>query len=158
MTKVCSYFNKVFKVLFEPCDELEKALLQRQPFESYSQLIDAAQEEISKMSESQRIAVVNAHPRIGAPKQSLSAMSALEQGSQEPNFENVLRILKTLNEAYENKFGFKFVVFVNGRPRSEIVKVLENRLLNDRLDELETGLKDMINIARDRLAKLSSGV
>jgi 2-oxo-4-hydroxy-4-carboxy-5-ureidoimidazoline decarboxylase len=67
----------------------------------------------------------------------------------------VLEQLARLNHEYEEKFGFKFVVFVNGRSRAIIVDILKARLENGREQELETGLRDMILIARDRLNKLA---
>ena len=63
-------------------------------------------------------------------------------------------ILAELNKTYEDQFGFKFVVFVAGRPRREIIPILEARLNNQPDQELETGLREMMKIARDRLKKL----
>ena len=40
----------------------------------------------------------------------------------------VLAELAELNKTYEEKFGFRFVVFVNRRPRAEILPVLRERL------------------------------
>ena len=57
-----------------------------------------------------------------------------------------------LNEAYEQRFGFRFVVFVNKRAKAEIVNVLRRRLGNNREQELRSGLRDMFLIARDRYA------
>jgi 2-oxo-4-hydroxy-4-carboxy-5-ureidoimidazoline decarboxylase len=62
----------------------------------------------------------------------------------------VLAELAQLNRAYENRFGFRFVVFVNRRSRAEIVPVLRERLGRTRDQELETGLRELVAIARDR--------
>jgi 2-oxo-4-hydroxy-4-carboxy-5-ureidoimidazoline decarboxylase len=58
--------------------------------------------------------------------------------------------LAYLNQVYEEKFGFRFVVFVAGRPKSEVLEVLRERLERTREDELETGLEELVAIARDR--------
>ena len=58
--------------------------------------------------------------------------------------------LAYLNQVYEEKFGFRFVVFVAGRPKAEILEVLRERLERDREQELETGLEELVAIARDR--------
>src|SRR5256885_1860242 len=64
-------------------------------------------------------------------------------------------ILQELNNKYEEKFGFRFVIFVNGRSRKEIIPILQDKLGNGNKDEeLERGLLDMMNIATDRLKKL----
>jgi 2-oxo-4-hydroxy-4-carboxy--5-ureidoimidazoline (OHCU) decarboxylase len=92
------------------------------------------------------IEALNAHPRIGARR--LSPASAREQGGGEDPA--VLAELATLNEAYEEKFGFRFVVFVNRRPKSEILRVLRRRLARSRREELRTGVAELVAIARDR--------
>ena len=62
----------------------------------------------------------------------------------------VLDELDRLNRAYEKKFGFRFVVFVNRRPRREIVPVLRERLQRTREQELETAVDELVQIAIDR--------
>ena len=94
------------------------------------------------LSDAEKRAVLDAHPAIGAKR--LSARSAAEQGSDEAPE------LAALNQAYEARFGFRFVVFVNGRPNSEIVGVLEERLERTREEELATALDELVAIAVDR--------
>ena len=97
--------------------------------------------------------ILNAHPRIGEVK-GLSLLSSAEQAARATPAE-VLQDLARLNAEYESKFGFKFVVFVNGRSREEIVPELRRRLLGHADSERATGIKDMVLIARDRLRKMA---
>lgn len=90
--------------------------------------------------------VLDAHPAIGA--RATSARSAAEQGTDDDPA--VLAELAELNAAYERRFGFRFVVFVNRRPRREIVPVLRERLERTREEELETGVDELVRIAVDR--------
>lgn len=62
--------------------------------------------------------------------------------------------LAMLNELYEQRFGFRYVIFVAGRPRDEIVPLLEHALYNDREVELRRAVDDAIYIAGDRLRRL----
>jgi 2-oxo-4-hydroxy-4-carboxy--5-ureidoimidazoline (OHCU) decarboxylase len=101
---------------------------------------------LEELPETEKIEVLNAHPAIGA--RNGSARSMREQGSDEDPV--LLSALARLNKTYEQKFGFRFVVFVNQRPRSEIVHVLRERLQNRRDDELATGLDELVAIALDR--------
>jgi len=162
-----SSFLEAANTLFETAPPLAKALWSnRQNLKSYEQLIKYAGEVNDKLSPAERIEVINAHPRIGAkPSESeLSALSYLEQGlagenknhsqSEKQKLEAVYEQLGRLNTDYEQKFGFKFVVFVNGRSKAQIVPVIEERLHNSKEQELETGLRDMLLIAEDRLKKL----
>jgi 2-oxo-4-hydroxy-4-carboxy-5-ureidoimidazoline decarboxylase len=55
-----------------------------------------------------------------------------------------------LNREYEDRFGFRFVVFVNRRPKSEIVPVLRERLTRSRDEELDTAVQELVAIAEDR--------
>jgi 2-oxo-4-hydroxy-4-carboxy--5-ureidoimidazoline (OHCU) decarboxylase len=101
---------------------------------------------LAKLSEEEKIEALDAHPAIGA--RTLSARSAEEQGaSGDPA---VLSELAYLNQIYQEKFGFRFVVFVAGRSKREVLEVLRDRIANTREEELETGCRELVAIARDR--------
>jgi len=80
-----------------------------------------------------------AHPRIGE--------RSPEQHGDDPE---VLTELARLNRAYEEKFGFRFIVFVNRRARAELLPVLRERLERTKEEELDTALHELVAIARDR--------
>ena len=101
-------------------------------------------------TEAEKLEALNAHPAIGA-RSGLSARSAAEQGADADPV--ILTELAYLNQVYEEKFGFRFVVFVNGRPKTEILEVLRGRLERAREEELETALRELVAIARDRWEK-----
>jgi 2-oxo-4-hydroxy-4-carboxy--5-ureidoimidazoline (OHCU) decarboxylase len=105
-----------------------------------------AREVASRLSDDDKKEVLDTHPAIGA--KATSARSQAEQGSDDDPA--VLAELAELNRAYEERFGFRFVVFVNRRPRREIVPVLRERLERTRAQELETGVDELVQIAVDR--------
>jgi 2-oxo-4-hydroxy-4-carboxy--5-ureidoimidazoline (OHCU) decarboxylase len=106
-----------------------------------------AHDVIAGLSEEDKLAALNAHPAIGA-RGKLSARSAAEQGGDaEPA---VLTELAYLNQVYEEKFGFRFVVFVNRRPKPKILEVLRARLERTREEELDTAVEELVAIAEDR--------
>ena len=109
--------------------------------------LERAGEVFAGLDEDEKLEAVNAHPAIGG--RDLSLRSAAEQGS-EPTDPAVLTELAYLNQVYEEKFGFRFVVFVNRRPKSEIVPILQERLARTREEELDTALHELVAIARDR--------
>ena len=102
-----------------------------------------AREIVRELSDAEKKEVLDAHPAIGA-KAGLSARSAAEQGTDEAPE------LDELNRAYEEKFGFRFVVFADGRPKREIVPILRERLGRPREEELATALDQLVSIAEDR--------
>ena len=99
-----------------------------------------------ELSDEERKEILDAHPAIGGKPS--SARSAREQGTDDDP--EVLARLAELNRAYEDKFGFRFVVFVNGRPRREIIPLLEERLQRTREEELATGVDELVQIAVNR--------
>ncbi len=117
-------------------------------------IVASARGLIAQMSERERIAVLNAHPRIGADPASLSVLSRYEQGGA--GVLETLRDLVRMNDEYEGRFGFRFVVFVAGRSKSEIVPVLRERLRRTRAQELATGIDEFLAIARDRLERTAT--
>ena len=102
---------------------------------------------IDGLSAAEKHEVLDAHPAIGQ-KDGLSARSAAEQGTDDDP--EVLAELARLNAAYEERHGFRFVVFVNRRPKAEILEVLRARIDNPTDEELETALHELVAIAIDR--------
>jgi 2-oxo-4-hydroxy-4-carboxy--5-ureidoimidazoline (OHCU) decarboxylase len=105
-----------------------------------------ARELAYELTDDEKKDVLDAHPAIGA--KATSARSAREQGTDDDPA--VLAELAELNRAYEEKFGFRFVIFVNHRPRREIVPILRERLERTHADELQTGVDELVQIAVDR--------
>jgi 2-oxo-4-hydroxy-4-carboxy--5-ureidoimidazoline (OHCU) decarboxylase len=105
-----------------------------------------ARDVIAQLSEEDKLEALNAHPAIGSRK--LSERSAAEQGSDADPV--ILTELAYLNQVYEEKFGFRFVVFVNRRPKAAILEVLRQRLERTREEELDTAVEELVAIAEDR--------
>ena len=117
-------------------------------------IVAEARRVIGRLDEAAQIEILNAHPRIGADAATLSERSRAEQGAAADA--TTLRELAALNEAYERKFGFRFVVFVAGRPKHDILPVLRERLERTHDVELATGLAEYLRIARDRLERIDA--
>ena len=105
-----------------------------------------AREIARTLTDEEKKEVLDAHPAIGARR--LSKRSAAEQGTDEDPA--VLAELADLNRAYEERFGFRFVVFVNRRPKTDLVPILRDRLERTREHELATALDELVSIAEDR--------
>jgi 2-oxo-4-hydroxy-4-carboxy--5-ureidoimidazoline (OHCU) decarboxylase len=126
-------------------------------FEGRTRFVELLAELENPLGEARRVArqdltpaqkreVLDAHPAIGASK--LSARSAAEQGADADPA--VLAELDRLNREYEARHGFRFVVFVNRRPKAEILDVLRERIGNPTDEELATALGELVSIAEDR--------
>ena len=102
---------------------------------------------VRDLTEDEKLEALNAHPAIGQ-RAGLSARSAAEQGADaDPE---VLDELARLNRDYEERFGFRFVVFVDRRPKAEILEVLRERIRRTREQELDTAVEELVAIAEDR--------
>jgi len=115
------------------------------PYDSTTELIARMRAVLPTLTEAEKVATLNAHPRIGEDPRHLSQRSLQEQGA------GAVPELDRLNAEYERRFGFRFVVFVNRRPKARIVEVLQDRLHRSREEEMEEGLRAIVAIAEDRL-------
>lgn len=143
--------------LFEAAPRFLARLVDERPFDDDAALIAAAHDLARALPEDEQIELLDAHPRIGADPATVSELSHAEQGygrAEPPEEPWIGEELEALNAAYERVFGFRFVVFVAGRPRSAIVPILEASLRDERVSELRRGLDDVVYIAADRLATL----
>ena len=101
--------------------------------------LERAEEIALTLDDRDKAAALAQHPRIGEPSP--------EQRGDDPA---TLTDLAYLNQVYEEKFGFRFVVFVAGRSREAILEVLRDRIANTREEELDTGMRELVAIAQDR--------
>jgi 2-oxo-4-hydroxy-4-carboxy--5-ureidoimidazoline (OHCU) decarboxylase len=126
--------------LFEGRTRLVEKLAQR------DDPLASAHDVIAGLTQEEKLEALNAHPAIGA--KSRSARSAAEQGDDDDP--QTLAELERLNAEYEERFGFRFVVFVNRRAKSEIVPILRERIERTREEELDTAVQELVAIAEDR--------
>jgi 2-oxo-4-hydroxy-4-carboxy-5-ureidoimidazoline decarboxylase len=106
-----------------------------------------------------QLALLQAHPDLAgrlAVQGGLTRQSASEQagvGLDRCSPEEFAAFTR-LNQAYQAKFGFPFIIAVKGRSRAEILAAFERRLANSPSEEFRTALDEVHEIARFRLAAL----
>jgi 2-oxo-4-hydroxy-4-carboxy--5-ureidoimidazoline (OHCU) decarboxylase len=142
--------------LFEGAPHFLDRLAGARPFGDVDEMLRRARVIALSMPESEQIELVDAHPRLGGPPESVSALSHSEQGYDRETTEAIADLAR-LNEAYEARFGFRFCVFVAGRSRAELVPVIEAALNATRSDEIRRAVIDVVAIAGDRYRKLTAG-
>ena len=149
-------FRAELTPLFEGAPRFLQRLAAARPFGSDELLLRRARQIAAGMPEAEQVELLAAHPRMGADPASMSRLSVAEQGFGDETATHIGHDLARLNDAYERTFGFRFVIFVAGRPRAAIVALLEAALSADRDGELRRGLDDVVSIAADRLRQLRS--
>ena len=141
---------------FEGAPRFLARLAAARPFGDESTLFARAAEIAATMPEDEQLELIDAHPRLGAPPASVSAASFREQG-YDADTSAAIADLERLNRAYEERFGFRFCVFVAGRSRPELVPVLAAALRAEPDAEIRRALGDVVAIARDRARRAGSG-
>ena len=158
-------FRQAVAPLFEGAGTFLDALADARPFADHESFFAAAEATALALDEAAAIELLDAHPRLGAPPGSVSALSFVEQGydrvdadaAAERERARVDAELARLNEAYEQTFGFRYCVFVAGRPRAVLLDAFAEALTHDRDAELRRGLVDVVRIAQDRYRTLREG-
>ncbi len=144
--------------LFEGAPRFLARLDAAGPFVDDAELFARARAIAHAMPEAEQIELIDAHPRLGAPPGSVSAMSYREQGYDRGAGTpvDVAAELERLNDAYEAGHGFRYCVFVAGRSREELLPGFAAALDADRDAEIHRALDAVVDIAMDRHAKLSA--
>lgn len=146
-------FAAVVGPLFEDAPGYLALLAAARPFATWDTLFDRAEEIALSAPQAVQVELLAAHPRIGAPPGTVSSLSYREQGYDREQ-QQAIEALGALNDAYEARFGFRYVIFVAGRPRSAIVPLLEHALGQAEDAERARGLRDVVAIARARAATM----
>ena len=126
-------------------------------YESWADVLARGEELARTLPEDEQLELIDGHPRIGALPSSVSATSFREQGyGREPGTAELQAKLDRLNDEYESRFGFRFVIFVNGRSRAAVAELMEQHLECAPEQEKSRALSDVFAIARHRLADLGN--
>jgi 2-oxo-4-hydroxy-4-carboxy--5-ureidoimidazoline (OHCU) decarboxylase len=149
-----SEFADALAQLFEPAPKFAARLASERPFASDTVLLEAAARIARALPEADQVALINAHPRVGAQPAGLSAHSRREMGGAEQVADEELA---ALNAAYEARFGFRYLVFVAGRRRADLIPGFRTALHRKRNEELRRAVHDTLAIAADRLHRLREG-
>ncbi len=139
--------------LFEGAPAFLGRVVAARPFGSWPRLFERARAIAHAMPEREQVELIDGHPRLGAAPASVSAMSYREQGYDREGARatrDVAGELARLNDAYEARFGFRYCVFVAGRPREALLPEMEAALTADRDAELHRALDAVVDIAQDR--------
>ena len=158
-------FAATMAPLFEGAPRFLGRLAMARPFGSLERLFERAREIAHAMPMAEQVELIDAHPRLGAPPESVSALSFLEQGYEREAAEaaaleagteraRVAAELDRLTGAYEATFGFRYCVFVAGRSRADLLPDLAAALGADRRSEVSRAMDAVVDIAIDRAAKL----
>jgi 2-oxo-4-hydroxy-4-carboxy-5-ureidoimidazoline decarboxylase len=138
-----------------------EAMLARRPFVSDDRLLALARDVWFNLTPDDWREAFAHHPRIG-DRASLQArfpkthhLSEREQAAVALASDVTLAALERSNLAYEERFGYTFIVCATGKTAEEMLNLLEERFDNPPEIEIRTAAEEQARITAVRLASLS---
>ena len=150
-----SSFVNAIGWVFERSPWVAERAWAHRPFATINALHDAMTRELAAAGADERLALLRAHPDLGA-KVKMSSASLSEQAGAglERLTPAEFDTLHRLNAAYREKFGFPFLYAVKGSTKHDILNALETRLALAPDEELNEALRQVSRIARFRLEEM----
>ena len=130
------------------------------PYETLEALLARADDVWWSLDRSDWLEAFRSHPKIGEKKAAdkVSAQSQQWSGQEQSGLtdasQETTNSLAALNEAYEQKFGFIFIICATGKTSDEMLSALRERLQHDREAELPIAAAEQAKITELRLKKL----
>lgn len=135
-------------------------MVRARPFASEVQLMGTATELFWHLGDSDWLEAFSHHPRIGedteALRQKFSSTATWASGEQagvQEASEEILQALAAGNRAYEERFGFIFIVCASGLSAAEMLARLNARMDNPPDRELRIAAGEQLAITKLRLQK-----
>ncbi|HWZ98208.1 MAG TPA: 2-oxo-4-hydroxy-4-carboxy-5-ureidoimidazoline decarboxylase [Candidatus Dormibacteraeota bacterium] len=129
------------------------------PFREEISLLSAADKIWKSLEEEDWLEAFKSHPKIGGSRASIdpgagsAGWSEQEQKDVASANDEIKAKLADGNRAYEEKFGFIFIVCATGKSAAEILAILERRLQNGKETELQEAAEEQRQITQLRLKK-----
>ena len=141
-------------LLFEVCSSTiwVRRVLAGAPFADVEALLDRADRMLAELPDAEIDAALDGHPRIGGGVD--NASSAREQAGVAGAGEDVRTELAAKNRAYEDTFGYVYLVCASGRSAEELLAILTERLQNDPETERRVMRNELMKINKLRLTRL----
>lgn len=136
------------------------AMVRRRPFGDLTRLLEAAEEEWSRLTPADWLESFDHHPRLGGTDlqarrfDSTRSLSEREQAVVLGAAATTQQALAEAQRKYEERFGFIFLIRARGRSAVDIRSELDRRMANDLETELEVAARELRAIARLRLERL----
>ena len=148
-------FISLFGVIFEKTQWIAEKLFELKPFKDKDDLINKMIQIYESSSINETLNILKTHPKLAVEK------NLTEHSNQEQSHANLKSCTKEefdeftkLNNEYEKKFGFPFIIAVKGKDKIEILNNFRQRINNDVEFEFKESKKQVRKIALFRLDEL----
>lgn len=157
-----SDFNNLSKeeaseLLFTCCGSTKWVSLMMQvfPFSNENDLVSKAETIwYEKCNEADWLEAFTHHPKIGDVKSLAEKFAGKEQAVIGSASDEIIEVLLNANTYYENTFGFIFIVCATGKRAEEMLRLLHDRISNNRNEELNIAMGEQHKITIIRFMKM----
>ena len=154
--------EEAFAALLACCGSLSWAqrMVAVRPLADVASLLATADRIWQELRPADWLEAFASHPRIGernaaTPQSSqAAAWSAQEQAGTQQSVDEIRAALAEANRAYEERFGYIYVVCATGKTSEEMLALCQQRLSNDYELELQMAAEEQRKITAIRLRKL----
>ena len=148
-------FISLFGVIFEKTQWIAEKLFELKPFKDKDDLINKMIQIYESSSKNETLNILRAHPKLAVEK------NLTEHSNQEQSRANLKSCTQKefdeftkLNNEYEKKFNFPFIIAVKDKDKIEILNNFRQRINNDIEFEFKESKKQVKKIALFRLDEL----
>ena len=150
-------FVSALSGVFEHSDWVAQRAAAARPFDTVPRLLEALRSMVAHATEAEQLSLIRAHPELRAhsvqsPALTEASLSEQRRAGLEGATPAEGARLAELNGAYQQRFGFPFILAVRGLDPGSIIACCESRLRRERADEFATALDEIGRIAGYRLA------
>jgi 2-oxo-4-hydroxy-4-carboxy-5-ureidoimidazoline decarboxylase len=137
-----------------------KKMVATRPFRDEPDLMEKAHVAWAECTEQDGLEAFTHHPRIGGTEElakkfaSTSVWASGEQSAVKQANAETLQALADGNVAYEQKFGYIFIVCATGKTADEMLALLQARMPNSSEKEIVIAMGEQMKITVIRLQKL----
>tara|TARA_B100001245_G_scaffold151706_1_gene113577 strand:- start:179 stop:676 length:498 start_codon:yes stop_codon:yes gene_type:complete len=148
-------FISLFGIIFEKTQWIAEKLFELKPFKDKNDLINKMIQIYESSSKNETLNILKAHPKLAVEK-NLTKHSNQEQSlanlksCTQKEFDEFIK----LNNEYEKKFDFPFIIAVKGKDKIEILNNFRQRINNNVKFEFKESKKQVKKIALFRLDEL----
>ncbi len=152
------YLNSLFEIEAErffrtACDATAwvSKMVTGRPYPSTAEVLSKAHDSFDRLNAEDWLEAFSGHPRIG--ERGDTQANREQSGTASASREMIAR-LATVNEQYESKFGFTYIVYATGKTAEEMLEIAETRLSNSRDQEIRNAATEQRSIAETRLRRM----
>lgn len=149
-------FEQALGNIFEKAPWVIRQAGEKRPYKGFVALYEGVIEPLKTATPEVQLALIQSHPNLAckgirtvditAHSQSEQSGAGLDQCTQEE-----ADLLLNLNQAYQKKFGFPFMLAIKGYNKAEIIEQLRARINNDKQQEFDGALQQVYKVVLWRM-------